>query len=131
MRLSDKAKQQFKPRGFWLSVAIAAIVISIVGVWAAPEKYASIAVVWFWAATLFVIWSVTLWRLFRFGRQTLHWHRVLILLGFTVLAVHHLWPNTPADIAWVGEVGVVLVMIGFFAPWFSSAPRPKGGSDAA
>lgn len=130
MRLSDKAKQPVHPRDFWLAVGAAVVLIGIICVDLGPQKHFS-AGSWFWAAGLVVMWSVNLWRLFRFGRQVLPCHKVLILLGFTLISGEHIGPPLSAAGDWAISGGTLLLLVGASAPWFSSDPRPKSSSDAA
>ncbi len=129
MRLSDEAKQQAKqqvsPEAFWTTIVAVIVLVSII-----PWQNAS-AFRWVWGALLVVLWSISLWRLFRFGRLALPWSQIVLLFGLTLMPAKEVWPHIPATGTWVEGTGMILIMIGTFAPYFTSVPHAEDGSDAA
>ncbi len=134
MRLTDEAikeaKQPVRPRDFWLTVGAVLVLLCLICTYTVPRKYTHPTEICFWSGSLVMVWGALAWDLFRSSRWAFSWSRLVIAIGVTMLAGKYLWPHAPAAVAWADHAGMILLLVGIFAPYFTSAPRPKGGSDA-
>ena len=124
-----QAKQQVPAKDFWTAIAAVIILLVIIGVYAMPLEH-SPAARWIWGVLLLSAWNAHLWSIFRFGWRAYSWDKAASLLGVTLLLGQDVWPHTPTVGHWTRDVGMILVMVSIFAPYFTSSPRLKNGSGA-
>ena len=123
MRLSRYAKTQVQPVGFWLSVAVAVLLVSGIGLSVGQGWHTPGLSRWFWGGALLVIWVVSLIQLARYGRAAFSWQRAAFMIGYTLYAGGQLWFHPTRLVTWASNVGLCIVMASMLSPYFVFGKR--------